>query len=131
MNLDAIRTPSPRAPAPDVAAARRSPGAEAVPGAAAPAAQEALSGPRATAKESPSGLLDERDLIARVQEAAPQLDVLNRSLSFRVHEGTGELMVQIVDRVSGRVLRETPPEEFLHLVTRLQEMVGLFLDETR
>ena len=40
-------------------------------------------------------------------------------------------MVQVVDRNSGEVLREAPPEEFLDLAVRLREMVGLFLDETR
>jgi flagellar protein FlaG len=66
-----------------------------------------------------------------VRDANENFERLNRRLRFRVHEGTGELMVQIVDRGTGDVLRTNPPEEFLDLAVRMKEMVGFFLDETR
>ncbi|MGQ0720048.1 MAG: flagellar protein FlaG [Candidatus Eiseniibacteriota bacterium] len=71
------------------------------------------------------------DLGARVQVAASRLQSMNQSLSFRVHEASGQLMVQIVDRNTGEVLREAPPAEFLDLAVRLHGMVEFFLDETR
>jgi uncharacterized FlaG/YvyC family protein len=71
------------------------------------------------------------DLGARVQVAAARLQSMNQSLTFRVHDASGELMVQIVDRSTGEVLREAPPAEFLDLAVRLHGMVEFFLDETR
>ena len=74
---------------------------------------------------------DEDRLRARVNEEATRFEELNQSLTFRVHEDSGQLMVQVVDRDSGKVLRETPPKDFLDLTVRLRDMVGFFLDETR
>jgi len=70
-------------------------------------------------------------LRTRLEAETARLEGLNQALKFRVHDGTGQLMVQVVDRNTGEVLRETPPEEFLDLAVRLREMVGFFLDETR
>jgi flagellar protein FlaG len=66
-----------------------------------------------------------------VDEADRGLKVLNERLGFQVHEDSGQLFVQVVDRETGEVIRESPPEEFLDLVVRMKEMVGVFLDETR
>jgi uncharacterized FlaG/YvyC family protein len=66
-----------------------------------------------------------------IRDANSDIETLNRSLSFRLHDGTGQLMVAIVDRATGDVIRTNPPEEFLDLAVRMKEMVGFFLDETR
>jgi flagellar protein FlaG len=87
------------------------------------------------AKAPPGVERDQRDLETRsevqrlVDELNSGLEQLNQKLGFRVHDGTGQIMVQIVDRGSGEVLRESPPREFLDLAARMKEMVGLFLDE--
>ena len=85
-------------------------------------------GPLRTAPASPP---TREQLEARVTEEAKRFEQLNQSLTFRLHEGAQQLMVQVVDRDTGKVLRETPPEEFLDLTARLREMVGFFLDEQR
>ena len=78
---------------------------------------------------------DRKDPVSRVElerlveEVNTNLGLLNEKLGFQVHEGTGQLVVQIVDRKSGEVVRESPPREFLDLAARMREMVGLFLDE--
>ncbi|MCA9751600.1 MAG: flagellar protein FlaG [Gemmatimonadetes bacterium] len=74
---------------------------------------------------------ESRDEVKRlVDEADRDLKMLNERLGFRVHEETGQLFVQVVDRNSGEVIRESPPREFLDLMVRMREMVGVFLDET-
>ncbi len=73
---------------------------------------------------------ESREAIERVvDEANSHLQALNESLDFRVHDETGQLLVQIVNRSTGEVVRESPPREFLDLAARMKEMVGLFLDE--
>ena len=82
---------------------------------------------RGTAEEE----ITREDLENAVRDANLDVASLNRSLKFRIHDGTGQLMVEIVDRDSGNVIRTNPPEEFLDLSVRMKEMVGFFLDETR
>ena len=74
--------------------------------------------------------LTREQLEARVERENAHLSTLNQGLKFRVHEGSGQLLVQVVDRNTGDVLRENPPHEFLDLAVRMREMVGAFLDET-
>jgi flagellar protein FlaG len=74
--------------------------------------------------------LEDGVLAGRVEEANAHMQLVNQGLRFQVHEGTSQLLVQVVDRISGEVLRELPPHEFLDLVVRMREMVGAFLDET-
>ena len=52
-----------------------------------------------------------------------------RRLRYRVHEETGRIWVQIIDRRTNEVLREIPPERYLDLVARIWELVGLLVDE--
>jgi flagellar protein FlaG len=78
-----------------------------------------------------------RSRAAPPEEPAPERETpergagvagLNRSLRFRVHEGTGRIFAQVVDRGSGEVLRTIPSEELLQVLARVREMVGLILD---
>lgn len=57
------------------------------------------------------------------------MDMVNRRMEFAVHKETGRLMVKVVDKDTQKVIKTIPPEEFLDLVARIDEMVGLFLDE--
>jgi len=49
-------------------------------------------------------------------------------LSFRIHEGSGRMMVQVVDGETGEVIKEIPPREILDTVARIMQFVGLLLD---
>ena len=55
--------------------------------------------------------------------------MFNSRLQFRVHEETERLYVQFVDRDSGEVIKQIPPEELLELSAKIQKMVGLILDK--
>ena len=114
------------------------PTAPGVPGASRVPAAPPGDRPAPTEEKEPStGLVREaapesRAEVERLVEEADQgLKVLNERLGFQVHEDSGQLFVQVVDRETGEVIRESPPEEFLDLIVRMREMVGVFLDETR
>lgn len=62
---------------------------------------------------------DMNDIVEKVRE----------HLQFKVHEDTNRLMVQIIDLSTREVLKELPPEEMLDLSARIQEMVGILIDE--
>ena len=69
------------------------------------------------------------ELEARVEAANAHLAALNNQLTFRVHDDSGQIMVQVVNRNTGEVVNERPPAAFLDLVVRMQEMFGAFFDE--
>lgn len=57
------------------------------------------------------------------------LEVFNLELHFKIHEPTKEIIARIVNRETGEVIREIPPEKFLDMLARLQELAGVFVDE--
>jgi len=65
---------------------------------------------------------DEVDVMNKVAE------VLNRELSFDVRDKTGEVFVRVVDRETGEIIREIPPEELVALSERIRETVGLIFE---
>lgn len=52
-----------------------------------------------------------------------------RHLSFNIHEETGHITVQVISEETGDVIREIPPSELLDIAARIQEMVGVLIDE--
>lgn len=54
---------------------------------------------------------------------------LNADLHFAVHNKTKELMVQLVDEKQHKVLKEFPPHEFLDMIAKIRDFVGVLLDK--
>lgn len=57
--------------------------------------------------------------------------IFNRSIQFTEHEASGRLWVKVVDTETQKIVREIPPEEILEIMARIEEMVGLLVDERR
>ncbi|WP_313125572.1 flagellar protein FlaG [Proteiniclasticum ruminis] len=53
----------------------------------------------------------------------------NAKYQFEIHEGTGRVMVNLVDVQTKEVLKEIPPEKILDLVANIWERLGLLVDE--
>ncbi len=49
-------------------------------------------------------------------------------LSFEVHDKTGDLVVRVLDKDTGEVIRQIPPEEMLKLREKLEELTGVLLN---
>ncbi len=64
--------------------------------------------------------------LEKLRKTAPIFDF---RFHFLIHEGTKRIMVQIIDQETGKILNEIPPEKILDLVARIQELVGLLVDE--
>ena len=52
-----------------------------------------------------------------------------RHLSFNIHEETGHITVQVIREETGDVIREIPPSELLDIAAKIQEMVGVLINE--
>ena len=57
------------------------------------------------------------------------LEFMGAEIRFKVHEKSQRLFVQLVSEKDQRVLRQYRPEEFLDMVARIREFVGIFLDK--
>ncbi|HEY3315686.1 MAG TPA: flagellar protein FlaG [Bacillota bacterium] len=69
-------------------------------------------------------------------EIERSLETINRAafaaderVSFVLHDGSGRLMVQVLNGSTGEVIKEIPPREILDAEARIREMIGLFLNE--
>ena len=58
-------------------------------------------------------------------------DLFNKRLDFRVDEKTNRIVVKVIDTRTDKVIKEIPPEQLLDLAAKIQEMVGLLVDEER
>jgi flagellar protein FlaG len=57
------------------------------------------------------------------------IESLNRKLRFTVHEGSGRMQVMVVNGETDKVIREIPPKEFLDMISRIDEAIGMIFDE--
>ncbi len=65
-----------------------------------------------------------------LQAFKQEFDLINNvELKFNKDDETGQTYVKIVDKETGEVIREIPPEEVRKLAEKLDEMVGILLDK--
>lgn len=71
---------------------------------------------------------DERinKLLGKVNE---KFKLVNKELSYEVHEQTHRYMVTVKDSETGDIIKEIPSEESLDLFAKMLEMAGLLVDE--
>jgi flagellar protein FlaG len=77
-------------------------------------------------KEKPSA----EEILKNLDEINNQLKSMNRSIRFSIDESVKDIVVKIVDKDSGEVIRQIPPDEVLRLREHFKEMVGLILEKT-
>ncbi|MDD2430591.1 MAG: flagellar protein FlaG [Firmicutes bacterium] len=56
-------------------------------------------------------------------------NAFNKGIKFQVHDESERLYVEIVDRATGEVIKQIPPEEMLKIAAKFQEFLGLIVDE--
>jgi len=73
---------------------------------------------------------DNKQTVAqRDERLQAAMDKFNRSVNFRIDRETGLNVITIRDKATNEIIRQFPPEEFLTLVSRMEEMRGLFFEE--
>jgi flagellar protein FlaG len=84
-------------------------------------------------KQSENSFAEEINDIEKVQEATDKVNeiILHNDArhEFQVHEGTGRIMVKLVDKESGEVIKEIPSEKMLDVAAKIWDLVGLVVDE--
>ncbi|MBW7861407.1 MAG: flagellar protein FlaG [Rhodocyclaceae bacterium] len=67
---------------------------------------------------------DRKELLDAVERAQKVVESQVRDMSFSIHEKTGQLIVQIIDRESKEVIRQMPAEEMLRIAEQILAMQG-------
>jgi flagellar protein FlaG len=75
--------------------------------------------------------IDGEQLKKAVDKANNVLFKNNTHLKFQIHDKTRDVMVEIIDDVTGEVLKEIPPKKIIDMMAKICEIAGVFVDEKR
>lgn len=73
--------------------------------------------------------IGEEQLIRTIEKAVKSLQGPETTLDISIHEKTREIMVKVLNKDTGDVIREVPPERTLDLVASMMEIAGILIDE--
>jgi len=73
--------------------------------------------------------IGELELIKAIERVEKALEPEFISLEYNRHEGTGVMMLKIVNRDTKEIIREIPPEKILDIAAAIWEMAGIIVDE--
>ncbi|HYF76252.1 MAG TPA: flagellar protein FlaG [Symbiobacteriaceae bacterium] len=79
-------------------------------------------GPDPKSKEPNPSLLDEA--VKRMNQA---VEAFGRSLEFEVSK-ENRIVIKVIDKSSGEIIRQIPPDEFLDIFRRMDDTLGLLID---
>jgi|Deesub1362B_J571_1020462.scaffolds.fasta_scaffold02236_6 flagellar protein FlaG len=65
----------------------------------------------------------------RTEQLNQVMEIFNYNIRFSVDREAKRLVVKIVDPQTEEVIRQIPPEEMLQIMKRIDQMLGLILDE--
>lgn len=71
--------------------------------------------------------------IGEIQDTLNQVNKdmqhLQKSLHFKVHETSGQLLVEVQDLDTGEIIKTIPPERLLDLFGKIRSAIGALIDE--
>ncbi|PNQ84992.1 flagellar protein FlaG [Paenibacillus polymyxa] len=73
--------------------------------------------------------LGEEQLIKAIDRAVKALQGPTTTLEMSVHEKTHQILVKVLNKDTGELIREIPPEKTLDLVAKMMEIAGILIDE--
>ncbi|WHY19087.1 flagellar protein FlaG [Paenibacillus sp. G2S3] len=71
----------------------------------------------------------EEQLIRTIERAVKSLQGPQTTLEISIHEKTHDIMVKVLNKDTGELIREVPPEKTLDLVAKMMEIAGILIDE--
>lgn len=73
--------------------------------------------------------LGEEQLIKALDRALKALEGPSTTLEVSMHKETKTIMVKILNKETGELIREIPPEKTLDMVANMMEIAGIIIDE--
>lgn len=71
----------------------------------------------------------QEQMVERISEIIAEAQSRTTSVAFRVDIENGDVIVRIVNRESGDVIREIPPAEIRNMQDKLHELRGMLISE--
>lgn len=76
-----------------------------------------------------SGTLESEAVQSQAEEIESHFQGFNIQLALNIHETTGSPIVRVLNRDTGKLIRQIPSEHLLNIREKLAELRGLFCDE--
>ncbi|AIQ44014.1 flagellar protein FlaG [Paenibacillus sp. FSL R5-0912] len=80
-------------------------------------------------KQGTAVSVGEEQLIRTIEKAVKALQGPSTTLEVSIHEKTHAIMVKVLNKDTGELIREVPPEKTLDLVAKMMELAGIIIDE--
>jgi flagellar protein FlaG len=71
----------------------------------------------------------QEQVVAELQKAIDAIQGPQKSLEISVHEKTHAIMIKVLNKETGELIREVPPEKILDLAARMMEITGIIVDK--
>lgn len=72
---------------------------------------------------------DEAQGSATGKMQSSRIDLINRKVDYHIEQDSNELIIKIRDKETGKIIKQTPEEEFLRLTNRIFDFNTSILDE--
>lgn len=90
--------------------------------------QSSMKRPDEEASNSGMDFVSRKDVQNVVEDVQQYLLQHSIRLSFEIHDKTGDLVVRVLDKDTGEIIRQIPPQEMLKLREKLEELTGVLLN---
>jgi len=55
---------------------------------------------------------------------------IQRDLHIKIDDQTDKVVIQVISKSDGKIIRQVPPEELLKIAAKIEEMVGVLFDKS-
>ena len=79
-------------------------------------------------REESERKMDENSVSLMTKELNELMSRINCNLQFRYHKEVDMMSVRMLDKSTGELIKEVPPEEMVKNIAKAREWIGAFLD---
>lgn len=94
-----------------------------------PGNSDAQRAEQAVEKVNHKSSVAEQQLLRTIERAVQALQGPETTLDISIHEKTNDIMVKVLNKDTGEIIREIPREKTLDLVAKMMEIAGIIVDE--
>lgn len=73
--------------------------------------------------------LGDEQMIKKIERALKAMQGPDTSFEMSVHEATNAVMIKVINKETGEIIREVPPEKTLDVVAKFMEINGILIDK--
>lgn len=75
--------------------------------------------------------LSDESFVNVIEKANRAIEGSQKKFEYKRNEHTGDIIVKVLDADTNEVIREIPPEKIVEMIDKLQELLGIIVDEKR